>query len=231
MKRAVAVKVSRAERQAERYFGKIVLLLSEEGAIELSLLAQLLYLPYGKLYYWLVKRRLWNDCIEVEKKDKKLWVSFGGPLKCWLAAVYRLQEPEAKPEFGNEIFKRMVSIGDGPKRTIFAHRLEDNRILMGTFDTLTRKFLFHIQLKPGEVLANGEIAFRLRNEEMRKALSNALNLLGLLTEFHVDEHGELVCPPYLAVWIFETIHIVVINTELLERAFRERVVVVSEEQS
>lgn len=230
MNSSVSVKASRVERQAERYFGKIVLLLSEEKAIELPFLAKLLYVPYEKLYFWLIKKRLWNDCIKVEKRAGKLWVSLEGPRKCWLAAVYRLIEPEPKPEFGNEIFKQMVSIGDGHKRAIFAHRFEDSRILLCTFDTLTRKFLFHIQLKPGEVLANGEIAFSLRDEGGKKALSAAFTLLGLVTELHIDEHGELVWPPYLAGWSFETIHVVTINAELLERALKEKVVVVSEEQ-
>ncbi len=224
-----AVKVSRAEKQAERYFGKVVLLLSEEKAIELSFLAQLLYLPYKKLYYWLVKRRLWNDCIKVEKRDGKLWVSLGGPVKCWLAAVYRLHEPEPSPEFGNEIFKRMVSIGNGTKRAIFTRKLEDNTILMCTFDSKERNFLFHVQLKPGEALANGEIAFQLNNERIRNAIRDATIALGLAGETRI-EGDRLIMPHHLPIWIFETIHAVKISKGLLDRVFREEVVVISEDQ-
>ncbi|MEM1590262.1 MAG: hypothetical protein QW175_07580 [Candidatus Bathyarchaeia archaeon] len=212
------VKRTSAEQQAERYFGKIVLLLSEEKAIELPFLAKLLYVPYGKLYFWLVKKRLWNDCIRVEKRAGKLWVSLEGPRKCWLAAVFSLIEPEPKPEFGNEIFKRMVSIGDGYKRAIFAHMLEDNTVLICTFDNLNKKFLLHLQLKPEEAISNGSIFVNLSNERFNKVLlEEASNSLGLKSA--------------KPSWSFETIHVVTINAEFLERALKEKVVVVSEEQS
>lgn len=218
-------KVSKVEQEAERFFGKIVLILSETQPVELSLLAKMLYLRPEKLRYWLIKRRMWNDCVVVEKKKGRWYVYLSGPKKCWLAAVYKLHEPEPKPEFGNELFKRMVSIGDGLKRAIFAHKLEDGSILLCTFDTQTRKFLFHIPLKPEDVLSNGEIYFRFSNERVKRILQDAFGLFGLVTEMHIDEKGRLIEPPYLVGWIFETIHVVLIDNWLLNRALDEKVVV------
>lgn len=216
MNASVAVRRISAEEQAEKYFGKIILLLSEEKAIELPFLAQLLYLPYRKLYYWLVKKRLWNDCLKVEKRNDKLWVSIEGPFKCWLAAVFSLKEPELNSKFGNEIFKRMVSIRGENEQAIFAHKLEDGTVLICTFDNLNKKFLLHLQLKPEEAIANGSISVGLMNERFLKVLlEDAPNFLGLTGK---------VKP----TWNFETIHAVKIRGELLERALKEKVIVIPE---
>jgi hypothetical protein len=217
-----------AEEEAERHYGKIIVFLSEakKNEMEFALLAKMLYINPAKLRYWLIKRKFWNDHIAVEKRGRRLFVRLYGPEKCWLAAVYNITK--YPPESGNEIFKRMISVRGENKRAIFAHKLEDESILLCFYEGWNNQLLVFVPLKPDEFITNGEIAYKVDNPRVRGIVRFALEQLGItpLTTIEDLKRGE----PHFVGWLFETIGTVKINEETLERALREKVVFIGEER-
>jgi len=219
-------KISKAEQEAERYLGKIVVLLSEAKEIELAFLAKMLYLKPVKLRYWLVKKRLWNDFISVEKRDGKWWVILEGPKKAWLAAVYEVSEPKPLPVFegGNELFKRMIEIGKRGNIALFAHELEDGRILLFNFNGKTGKFFACIPLRPSDILVNGEYEYKIYNPEARSLMVKALELFGFRGEIRIEGGKITHFQPAGWIWTFKTIVVIKIGKEVLNRTLKEGVI-------
>lgn len=222
-------RVSKAEKEAERYLGKIVVLLSEIPVIELSFLAKMLYLSSDKLRYWLVKKRLWDDFIVVEKRNGKWWVTLGGSKRAWLAAVYEVDEPKLISGFeeGNEIFKRMIEIGKRGGIALFAHELEDGRILLLNFNGKTGKFSVYIPLRSIDILVNGEYAYKMYNPEARRLMIEALELLGFKSEIKIEEGKIVSFQPITWTWTFRAIIVAKMERELLSRILKEGVIEVS----
>jgi hypothetical protein len=204
-----------AEKEAERYFGKIVLLLSEAGdrGLELSFLAKMLYINPEKLRYWLIKRGFWNDLITVRKKGNEWFVYLEGSNRGWLALFFELSSPQPTPEMGNEVFKKMVSIGSS-ERAIFAQKLKDGSLSFYEYYGPAKRFLVIITLKPNEAMANGEIHVELNKPEIWKRLEEAVALLDLkVSNLH-----------------FNALAVVKIEGALLERCLREPVVIKVKEE-